>query len=135
MNLKKLGMASIVVGVVVLVIGIFFMSMDTNPYMFRSSGMNDIASMFPIFMGVFGGMGIILGIAVLVLQKSIDSKPLERKRGKIIEKTQGNPFNNIIVEFDDGTRENLLAMGSVIISVGDTGVIGKKGKYITEFTK
>ena len=125
--LKKLGIASVVVGLALSCFGIWMVeSSSPFDYWGHSSGMRSVMEFAPWFMVMLGVLGILAGIFYLVQ----GFKPIIRKNAKVIEK------NGAVVtfEFEDGSRKNLTLMKTSVI-VGDEGTIGYQGNFAVEFTK
>lgn len=75
----------------------------------------------------FGVLLIISGIFFI----SYGMKPILRKQAKVVEKNG----TTVILEFEDGTRKNLVAFGATAFVVGDVGMAGCKGNFLVEFNK
>lgn len=56
--------------------------------------------------------------------------PVQRKIGKVIEKTGANV---VTVQFQDGTRKRLITDTTVILAKGDIGFMDVKGQKIIGF--
>ena len=56
-------------------------------------------------------------------------KPTVRRKGKVVEKNN----NMITVEFEDGSRENLVSSAKIIL--GDEGTFETKSNFVVNFQK
>ncbi len=98
----------------------------------------DFIEILPIFFGVLIGIGIILWVIYFFAKRSDDTKELVSRKVKIIEKPvrQGN-IEWYVVECDNGERLKLRSFkgNTILISVGDTGIIEYRGKTIQSFQR
>lgn len=99
---------------------------------------SSIAELLPMFFGILIGLAILLGIVYIILKKKDNNKPLTTKKVKILEKpvSQGN-VAWYVVECEDGERLKLRSFknNSVIITVGDEGILGYRGITIQSFKR
>lgn len=95
--------------------------------------------MLPIFVVAFIVFVAVIWFIVFFVMKSDDKKELITRQGKILEKPVKNDLGVewYVVEFENGERTKLRSFraNSVIISVGDTGIIKYRGKTIQEFER
>lgn len=81
-------------------------------------------------------LGVCAWVAVGVQRTKDNSKPLQRREAKIVEKPTKTPTVEwCVVEFENGERMKLRNFhpNSVLLAVGDTGVIDYKGITIMAF--
>lgn len=116
-------MAGIILGFIFMILPIPLMDdLDVDTF----SGMSTLG------MSCLGAIVFVCGIILAVVNIKFANSPLVRKSGRILEKTNQR---TITVEFDDGTRQNLLSGSGMLLSVGDYGIFGYKGRLIVEFEK
>ncbi len=126
--LKKFGTISLIAGITCLFMGIWAIdSSGPFSYIGYSSGTRTIMEIAPFFFIGLGCLGLLGGIVYLYQ----DAKPLKINQGKIIEKNG----NLITVEFKDGTRKVLTLIGSLVLTIGDKGLVSSKGNFIVDFKK
>lgn len=98
----------------------------------------DLATVLPIFFGVLIGLAIFLWAIYFLVKKQDDNKELITKQVKILEKPvqQGN-IEWYVVECEDGQRLKLRSFqaNSIMITVGDIGLISYKGQTIQDFKR
>ena len=82
----------------------------------------ELAPWFFIILGIFG---LLAGIFYTVT----NMKPTVRRKGKVVEKNN----NMITVEFEDGSRENLVSSAKIIL--GDEGTFETKSNFVVNFQK
>lgn len=127
--LKKMGLMSIILGVFLLCLGIW-MATSYNPidYWGYSSGTRTLTELFPWFLSILGGIGVLSGIFYL----RQNSKPSEKIQAKILEKNG----SMVTFELSDGSRKTMPILGkNITLVVGDSGIIECKGNFITGFNK
>lgn len=79
-----------------------------------------------VFCVIFLGFGL---MQISAYRKE-EKLPVQKKIGKVIEKTAGN---FVIVQFKDGTRQRLMTDIAVILTEGDVGYMDIKGQKILAF--
>ncbi|OUP01958.1 hypothetical protein B5F37_05535 [Drancourtella sp. An210] len=98
----------------------------------------DIIEFLPIFFSVLIGMLIILFIIYYFLKRADNNKELITKKVKVIEKPvhQGN-IAWYVVECENGERIKLRSFdaNTLLISVGDIGILKYKGQTIQSFVR
>ncbi len=126
-------------------------SVDSKKQFIKPTIFGVIASLFSIIFGIlfaglgskdarmfgtlFTGIGSIMLVMLIVLffiRLSIEKLPIQHKWCKVIEKVGQR---TVIVEFKDGSRATLNVVKEIVLSVGDTGIIGYKYKLISEYEK
>lgn len=86
-----------------------------------------------IFMCVGGGFILLMGIAYCCIGRAQNSKPIQKRRGKIIDM---DGFGvELILEFEDGTRMKVFNQSRLIFAVADQGVFELKGNRIVGFER
>ena len=81
-------------------------------------------------------LGVCAWVAVGVQRTKDNSKPLQRREAKIVEKPTKTPTVEwCVVEFENGERMKLrnFHVDTVIIAVGDVGIIDYRGITIQAF--
>lgn len=126
--LKKFGFGSIIAGVFLLSFGVWMLD-SSGPFSYwgYSDGMRTIMEFAPWIFMILGVFGIISGVFYIIQ----DMKPMATSQAKVIEKNG----NQVVFEFDDGSRKTLTLLGKTEVIVGDKGVIGYKGSFVIEFNK
>lgn len=98
----------------------------------------DLVKMLPLFFAVLIGLCIVVLVLYFCLKKKDNSKPLQTRRVKILEKPiqQGN-VEWYVVECENGERLKLRSFqgNKIIITVGDVGTIEYRGKTIQSFQR
>lgn len=98
----------------------------------------DLARVLPMFFGVLIGLAIFLWAIYFFVKKQDDNKELITKQVKVLEKPvqQGN-IEWYVVECEDGQRLKLRSFqaNSIMITVGDIGLISYKGQTIYDFKR
>jgi len=126
--LKKMGLGSVVLGIALMIIGIWLAdSSSPFDYWEYSSGTRTVMEFFPWFLSALGAFGLIGGIFYLIQSM----KPLVKQQAKIIEKNA----TQVTLEYQNGSREKLTLIGNTAIVPGDVGIVGIQGKFIVEFKK
>lgn len=104
--------------------------------MYRYSRSNDFIEMLPIFFGVLIGIFVAMLIVYILIKKQDDKKELIKCKVKVLEKpVQQGHIEWYIVERENGERLKLRSFkaNSILISVGDAGIIEYKGSTIQSF--
>ncbi len=112
--------------------GAFFVSIYDASNYYRYSGLTQ--DLLEFFSGILIALGL---ISVMLGAVSIYwgySKPIITRKGKIIEKQSG-VYDVLLVEFEDGKREQIISTNKIILSVGDEGKISTQGQFIVDFEK
>ena len=135
MNVKKTGVLSIILGIIMILIW-NWLTEHSSPYAYwgKSDFTQTIMEITPIFCMGLGIISIIMGVISIINQSSVDKKELITRFGKIIEKQPGI-YSILSVEFENGTRERLVLPGNIIVSVGDEGYISTRGNQVVSFQK
>lgn len=122
MKLKNSGIVSLATGIISIVVG--FLILEGDFWSFNST-MRTIMEFAPWFFIILGIFGVMSGAYYIV----IGAKPVVKRKGKVLEKIN----NTITVEFEDGSRENLIASNKII--VGDEGTFETKSNFVVNFYK
>ena len=119
-----MGTISLVSGLFLTIIGFILLEYSSDFWSWNSTTRTimEFAPWFFICLGVFG---LLSGIYNMVLYM----KPTVRRKGKVVEKNN----NTITVEFEDGSRENLVSSEKIIL--GDEGIFETKSNIIIKFQK
>lgn len=106
--------------------------------MYIQVGGPDWGEIVPILFCVLIGVCVMMGLIYFYLKKKDNSKPLQTRTVKILEKPiqQGN-VEWYVVECENGERLKLRSFqgNNIIISVGDEGVVEYRGKTIQTFQR
>lgn len=97
-----------------------------------------IEDLFVPMFGMLLVLGVIACVLFFVIKKRDEHKPTVRKRGKIIEKPQqtSSMVYWVTVEFEGGQRMKLRVFDkTIILAVGDVGIIEYSGQTIQKFEK
>lgn len=99
---------------------------------------NDFFEMLPlIFITLFFIIGI-LWLVLIVIKKSDDKKPLNKKKVKVIEKLS-QQVNVAWYMFEDESGERLqlrtFEANTLMLKVGDQGIVSYRGKTIKLFER
>ena len=81
-------------------------------------------------------LAVVVWVAYFVLRVKDNNKPLNRRKGRILEKpSQQRSVEWCVVEFENGERVKLrnFHVDTVIIAVGDVGIIDYRGITIQAF--
>ncbi len=124
MKLKNLGMLSLTFGLLSTIIG-FVVLEYSNDFWSWNSTTRTIMEFAPWFFIVLGIFGLLTGTFYTVT----NMKPTVKRKGKVVEKNN----NMITVEFDDGSRENLVSSAKIIL--GDEGTFETKSNFVVNFQK
>ncbi len=99
---------------------------------------SDLEWIFPVLIGTLIAFVLLCGLIKIVVGAKEDAKELVTKKVKVLEKPiqQGN-VEWYIVECENGERLKLrnLEANTIIITVGDEGVISFKGKTVYTFQR
>lgn len=99
---------------------------------------SDIIDNLPIILGVFLGIMVIALVFYFIVRMQDNNKKLVTRKVKVLEKPvqQGN-IEWYVVECENGERLRLRSFhaDSIIIAVGDTGIVHYKGKTIQSFQR
>ena len=101
----------------------------------------DIEDMVAFVIAVWIVIALILAIAVVVcycIRRSDDTKPLISKKVRVLEKpTQNGNIEWYIMECVDGQRLKLRSFqaSTLLISVGDVGIVTFRGETIQRFDR
>ena len=101
----------------------------------------DIEDMVAFVIAVWIVIALILAIAVVVcycIRRSDDTKPLIPKKVRVLEKpTQNGNIEWYIMECVDGQRLKLRSFqaSTLLISVGDVGIVTFRGETIQRFDR
>ena len=101
----------------------------------------DIEDMVGFVIAVWIVIALILAIAVVVcycIRRSDDTKPLISKKVRVLEKpTQNGNIEWYIMECVDGQRLKLRSFqaSTLLISVGDVGIVTFRGETIQRFDR
>ncbi len=124
MKLKSLGAVSLAAGLISVVLGFVMLEYASDFWSWNSST-RTIVELAPWFFIVLGVFGFFIGIFYTVT----GMKPSVKRKGKVVEKN-----NNVItVEFEDGSRENLVTSSKIIL--GDEGTFETKSNFVIRFQK
>ena len=124
MKLKSMGTISLASGLISIIIG--FIVLDySNDFWSWNSTTRTIMEFAPWFFIVLGVFGLLTGTYYTVT----NMKPTVKRKGKVVEKNN----NMITVEFEDGSRENLVSSAKIIL--GDEGTFETKSNFVVNFQK
>lgn len=124
MKLKSLGTISLASGLILTIIGFVTLESSSNFWSWNSTT-RTIMELAPWFFIILGIFGLLAGIFYTVT----NMKPTVRRKGKVVEKNN----NMITVEFEDGSRENLVSSAKIIL--GDEGTFETKSNFVVNFQK
>ena len=99
---------------------------------------SDIIEFLPVFFGVLYGVMVISLVFYFLVRIQDNNKKIVTRKVKILEKPvqQGN-IEWYVVECQNGERFKLRSFhaDSIIIAVGDIGIVHYKGKTIQSFER
>ena len=124
MKLKSLGTISLASGLISIIIGFVTLESSSNFWSWNSTT-RTIMEFAPWFFIILGIFGLLAGIFYTVT----NMKPTVIRKGKVVEKNN----NMITVEFEDGSRENLVSSAKIIL--GDEGTFETKSNFVINFHK
>ena len=98
----------------------------------------DLAELLPIFFGVLIGLCIVIILAYLFLKNKDKNKKLISQKVTVLEKPvqQGN-IEWYVMECENGDRIKLRSFqgNSLLISVGDKGIVSYRGQTVESFKR
>ncbi len=98
----------------------------------------DLAEILPIFFGVLIGLCIVLILAYVFLKNKDKNKKLISQKVTVLEKPvqQGN-VEWYLMECENGDRIKLRSFqgNSLLISVGDKGIVSYRGQTVESFKR
>ena len=98
----------------------------------------DLAERLPIFFGVLIGLCIVLILAYVFLKNKDKNKKLISQKVTVLEKPvqQGN-VEWYLMECENGDRIKLRSFqgNSLLISVGDKGIVSYRGQTVESFKR
>lgn len=98
----------------------------------------DLAEILPIFFGVLIGLCIVLILAYVFLKNKDKNKKLISQKVTVLEKPvqQGN-VEWYLMECENGDRIKLKSFqgNSLLISVGDKGIVSYRGQTVESFKR
>lgn len=100
-------------------------------------GLN-LSEMFPVFLIILIGIMVAALLFLFFLKRQDNNKELISQKVRILEKPiQQGSIEWYVVECENGERLKLrnFKADSIIISVGDVGIISYKGKTIQSFQR
>lgn len=99
---------------------------------------NNIAEILPFFFIALVVIGVLMWAIYFFVKKQDDTKELMTKKVKVLEKPiqQGN-IEWYILECENGERLKLRSFqaNSIMITVGDIGIVSYKGQTIQKFER
>lgn len=99
---------------------------------------NKIVEMLPMFFAILIGIAVCVWVIFLLLKKKDESKQLITRTVKVLEKpVQQGMVEWYLVECENGERLKLRSFkaNSLIITVGDKGIMGYRGQTIESFKR
>lgn len=123
-KLKSLGTISLVSGLISIIVGFIVLESSSDFWSWNSTT-RTIMEFAPWFFIICGIFGLLCGIFYTIT----NMKPSVIRKGKVVDKNN----NMITVEFEDGSRENLVSSTKIIL--GDEGTFETKSNFVVNFQK
>lgn len=122
--LQRFGLRWIVTGLTILILGILALYLE----LFSNLSLSSIIASTPWIFIILGAFIILTGLFYLIQSARRMSSALGVK---VVEKNA----NQVVLEFEDGSRKKFINKCNTILVPGDVGSIGYKGKFLTVFSR